>query len=57
MHVIEICPKCGAYIRDIVLTVDPPIPRKECTRCDWSWQGEKDNEVVRVPFDTKKVYA
>lgn len=27
----------------------PPIPKKECPVCGWSWTG-KPEEVIRVPF-------
>lgn len=49
MKIIETCPKCGHDLIDIMLTSNPPIPRKECWNCGWSWEGEQE-EVVRVPF-------
>lgn len=47
MQIIETCPKCGYYLLETTLTVLPPIQRKECPHCGWSWQ-EKTEEVIRV---------
>ena len=47
--IIETCPKCGHDLIDIMIATYPPIPRKECWNCGWSWEGEQE-EVVRVPF-------
>lgn len=49
MIIIETCPKCGHDLQDLVLATYPPIPKKECFSCGWSWTGEPE-EVVRVPF-------
>lgn len=49
MTIIEVCPKCGHDLLDSVIAVMPPILRKECTYCGWSWEG-KPEEVIRVPF-------
>lgn len=49
MIVIETCPKCGHDLRDLVICTNPPIPKKECFNCGWSWTG-KAEEVIRVPF-------
>lgn len=49
MIIIETCPKCGHNLTDIMLASNPPIPKKECWSCGWSWTGEPE-EVVRVPF-------
>lgn len=48
--IIETCPKCGHDLLDLMLTTNPPIPKKECLNCGWSWTGERE-EVIRVPFD------
>jgi hypothetical protein len=32
-----------------VICTYPPIPRKSCPSCGWSWEGERE-EVIRVPF-------
>lgn len=50
MIIIETCPKCGHDLHDLVICTYPPIPKKECWNCGWSWEGERE-EVVRVPFD------
>lgn len=47
--IIETCPKCGHDLQNLMIATYPPIPRKECWNCGWSWEGEQE-EVVRVPF-------
>lgn len=47
--VIETCPVCGHDLIDIMVATNPPIPRKECTYCSWSWEGVRE-ETIRVPF-------
>ena len=47
--IIETCPKCGHDLVNLILASNPPIPKKECWNCGWSWTGEPE-EVVRVPF-------
>lgn len=47
--VIETCPKCGHDLMNEVICTYPPIPRKSCPSCGWSWEGERE-EVIRVPF-------
>ena len=49
MIIIETCPKCGHDLIDEVICTYPPIPRKVCHNCGWSWEGERE-EIVRVPF-------
>lgn len=49
MIIIETCPKCGHDLHDEVICTYPPIPRKVCYNCGWSWEGEQE-EVVRIPF-------
>lgn len=49
MVIIETCPKCGHDLFDSVLYTNPPIPKKECLNCGWTWEGEPD-QVIRVPF-------
>ena len=50
MIIIETCPECGHDLLDEVLCTYPPIPKKVCTKCGWSWVGKRE-EIVRVPFD------
>ena len=52
--VIETCPKCGHDLLNEVLTTYPPIPRKRCIACGWSWTGKRE-EVIRVPFKEEYV--
>ncbi len=49
MIIIETCPKCGHDLHDVMLATFPPIPKKECWGCGWSWTGEP-KEVIRMPF-------
>ena len=49
MIIIETCLKCGHGLHDEMICTYPPIPRKVCYNCGWSWEGERE-EVVRVPF-------
>ena len=49
MIVVETCPKCGHDLRDEVICTYPPIPRKVCWNCGWSWTG-KPEKITRVPF-------
>jgi len=51
MIVIETCPKCGHDLFDSVICANPPIPKKECHNCGWSWEGQREEEIVRVPFN------
>lgn len=53
MIIIETCPKCGHDLVDSVICTNPPIPRKECHNCGWSWEGQRE-EVVRIPFNENK---
>ena len=55
MIIIETCPKCGADLQDSIICTNPPIPRKECLACGWHWEGEPDQEIVRVPFGGNSV--
>lgn len=49
MIIIETCPKCGHDLHDEMICTYPPILRKVCYSCGWSWEGEQE-EVVRIPF-------
>ena len=49
MIIIETCPKCGHDLQDVVICTYPPIPRKVCWNCGWSWTG-KPEKITRVPF-------
>lgn len=54
--IIETCPKCGHDLHDVMLASNPPISKKECFNCGWSWQGEPE-EVIRVPFGGNSFYS
>lgn len=47
--IIETCPRCGAVLYDVMLASNPPIPKKECFSCGWSWTGEPEKIEYR-PF-------
>ena len=47
--IIETCPKCGHDLVNEMICTYPPIPRKSCPSCGWSWECERE-EVIRVPF-------
>ena len=49
MIIVETCPKCGHDLQDEVICTYPPIPRKVCWNCGWSWTGERE-KIKRVPF-------
>ena len=51
--IIEACPKCGGVLVDFALTVNPPIYKKVCTACGWSWTGEPE-KIEYVPFDDRR---
>jgi hypothetical protein len=53
MIVIETCPKCGHDLQNTVICTYPPIPRKVCCNCGWSWTGEPE-KITRVPFGGNK---
>ncbi len=53
--IIETCPKCGHDLMDEVICTYPPIPRKVCHSCGWSWEGERE-EIIRVPFGGNSFY-
>ena len=41
MIIIETCPKCGHDLVDSVICTNPPIPKKECHNCGWTWEGKR----------------
>ena len=50
MTIIETCPKCGHDLLDSVIAVMPPISRKECTHCGWSWEGKPEDTIRDYPI-------
>ena len=48
--IIETCPKCGHDLFNMVITTYPPINRKVCQHCGWSWTG-KIEPIKRIPFN------
>ena len=47
--IIETCPNCGHDLMNEIICTNPPIPKKGCPNCGWSWEGEQE-EVIRIPF-------
>lgn len=57
MIIIETCPKCGHDLFDSVICTNPPISKKECHNCGWTWERKREEEV-RVPFvENESPYA
>ena len=48
--IIETCPKCGQDLISMTIATYPPIPKKLCQNCGWSWTGEME-QIKRVPFN------
>jgi hypothetical protein len=53
--IIETCPKCGHDLINEMICTYPPIPRKSCPSCGWSWEGEQE-EIIRQPFGGNSFY-
>ena len=49
MIIIVTCPECGSDLVDEMICTNPPIPRKRCPVCEWTWEGQRE-QVIRVPF-------
>lgn len=45
---IETCPNCGAELQNIVIATFPPIPKKQCYHCGWSWEGKPEKVEYRA---------
>ena len=53
--IIETCPNCGNDLTSLILTCYPPIPKKQCMKCGWSWTGKQEN-IERVTFEPSISY-
>lgn len=49
MIIVETCPECGYDLINEQICTYPPIPKKYCPVCGWSWEGTPE-PIVRVPF-------
>lgn len=49
MIVVETCPKYGAPLMNSVICTFPPISRKDCPSCGWSWESNPER-IVYHPF-------
>lgn len=47
--IIYTCPNCGHDLRESVIATYPPIYRKECPNCNWSWESGPE-PIKRIPF-------
>lgn len=36
--VIYTCPECGADIDEYMITTNPPIAKKVCRKCGWTYE-------------------
>lgn len=54
MIIINTCPKCGHDLTNLIITTNPPIPKKECHNCGWSWEGKRE-DVKIVPFNSNNI--
>lgn len=52
MNIIYTCPKCGSDLRDVMITTNPPINKKECFNCGWS--VEEETQQIRIPYPERK---
>ena len=50
MFIVETCLKCRQDLQNKVICFYPPILKKVCWNCGWSWTVEADR-VTRVPFN------
>ena len=48
--IIETCPKCGHDLLGVQIDIMPPIHRKECHNCGWSWESMSE-PITRIPFE------
>ena len=50
--IIYTCPKCGGDLQHYCIATYPLTYMYKCVRCHW--QHEKQDEIVRVPFEPVK---
>lgn len=53
--IIETCPNCGGPLMNISLDTYPPIPKKECWKCGWSWTGEPEKIEYKSFEEAKRM--
>jgi len=51
MRIIYTCPKCGGDLQEVMLATNPPIQKKQCMSCGWSYTDTDREDVLRVPFE------
>lgn len=48
--IIEHCPICGGVISETMLLCNPPIYKKECSKCHMKWRKqEQEKHVIFIP--------
>lgn len=58
--IIYTCPKCGADTDEYMIATYPPIYKRVCTKCDWSYQEKQQPQEIRIPFiekPTRRIYT
>lgn len=51
MQIVYTCPKCGADLQEVMLATNPPMHRKQCMSCGWSYTDTDREDVLRIPFE------
>lgn len=54
MIIVETCPKCGHDLLESVICTNPPIQKKDCPKCGWTWEGQR-TDIIRAPFDVNLI--
>ena len=48
--IVEHCPVCGGIISETMLLCNPPIYKKECSKCHMEWRKqEQEKHVTFIP--------
>lgn len=48
--IVYICPECGGDLQEMVLDSYPPIYKKECLKCGWSYSLINGEEIIKIPY-------
>ena len=47
-YIIDCCPVCGNPLLDETVATFPPIPRKVCYACGYTWEGTPEPVEYRT---------